>query len=85
VSAHPKTHVLISTNSLGLWNQDSLGPIMNIANLIKHVVTEVPDLEQEIDKVEEGTYNTATKDTYGPAKSWIPGGSTTVTKTDDKP
>jgi hypothetical protein len=53
---------------------------MNIANLIKHVVAEVPALEKEIDKVEEGTYDTATKGIYEPAKSWIPGDSTIVTK-----
>ena len=35
---------------------------------------------QEIDKVEDGTYNTATKGIYEPAKSWIPGNSTIVTE-----
>ena len=84
MSAHPKTHELSSTISLGFWNQDSLGPIMNIANLIKHVVSEVPALEQEIDRIEKGTYDTATKSIYEPAKSWIPHGSSIATKTDEE-
>jgi hypothetical protein len=76
-----------SLNRLGYWNQDSLGPIMNIANLIEHVVTQIPALEKEIEdeEDEEGTYAAATKDTYEPAKSWIPSGSTIITRTDGEP
>jgi hypothetical protein len=65
--------VLITLNRLIYRNQDSAGYIMNIANFIENFVTQIPALKEEIDKVEEGTYNAATNGTYEPAKSWIPG------------
>ena len=60
---------------------------MNIANLIEDVVTQITALKKEIEdeEDEEGTYAAAIKDTYEPAKSWIPGGSTVITRTDGEP
>ena len=74
--------MLISSISSNKSKEDPAGLASNIINFVSQCVTEIPSLEEAIDKEEKGTYEAATRTVDEKIKeffrSWNRGGWETV-------